>query len=52
MKYRITKVWYDEEEIIESDRPLSYSEIRNSIDENRLDCDEVQVEEMEDDEDE
>ena len=29
MRYRVTKVWYDDEEIIESDIPLSDSEIRN-----------------------
>ena len=52
MKYRVIKIWYDDEEIIESDRPLSHSEIRNRIDESRLYCDEVQVEEVEDDENE
>lgn len=49
MRYRITKMWYDDEEIIESDRPLSLSEIRNRIDESRLHCDEVQVKKMEED---
>lgn len=52
MKYRVTKVWYDDEEIIESDIPLSDSEIRNRIDENRLYCDELEIEEMENDENE
>lgn len=48
MKYKVTKIWYDDVEIIESDRPLSDSEIRNKLDETRLYCDEYEVEEMED----
>ena len=47
MKYKVTKTWYDDEEIIESDRPLSHSEIRNRIDERRLYCDDIDVEEIE-----
>ena len=49
-KSRVIKMWYDDEEIIESDRPLSQTEIRNRIDEKRLYCDEIIIEEVEDDE--
>ena len=49
-KSRVIKMWYDDEEIIESDRPLSQAEIRNRIDEKRLYCDEIIIEEVEDNE--
>lgn len=49
-KYRVIKMWYDDEEIIESYRPLSRTEIRNRIDKKRLYCDEIIIEEVEDDE--
>ena len=46
-KYKVTKTWYDDEEIIESETPLTHHEIRNRIDEQRLYCDELDVEEIE-----
>ena len=47
MKYRVIKQWYDDKEIIESDLPLTFSQIRDIIDEKRLYCDEIIVEEIE-----
>lgn len=46
-KYKVTKIWYDDTEVIEIETPLTHREIRNRIDEQRLYCDEVDVEEME-----
>lgn len=46
-KYKVTKIWYDDTEIIESETPLTHYEIRNRIDEQRLYCDELDVEEIE-----
>lgn len=51
-RYVVTKEWYSEEEVIESDVPLSIQEIRSRIDERRTFCDEVSVEEFENNEDE
>lgn len=51
-RYVVTKEWYNEEEVIESDVPLSIQEIRSRIDEGRTFCDEVSVEQLENDEDE
>ena len=44
-KYNVTKIWYDDVEIIESEVPLSQVEIRARIDEHRLYCDEIAIEE-------
>ena len=44
-KYNVTKIWYDDIEIIESEVPLSQVEIRARIDERRLYCDEIAIEE-------
>ena len=49
-RYKINKIWYDDVEIIESEVPLSKTEIRNRIDEQRLYCDEIDIEEEDDDE--
>lgn len=49
MKYLVRKEWYYEEEIIESDTPLTFSQIRSRLDEQRLYCDEITVEEIEED---
>lgn len=49
-RYKINKIWYDDVEIIESEVPLSKTEIRNRIDECRLYCDEIDIEEEDDDE--
>ena len=49
-RYKINKIWYDDVEIIESEVPLSKTEIRNRIDECRLYCDEIDIEEDDDDE--
>lgn len=43
-KYRVTKIWYDDEEIIEAN---SEDEVRKMVDERRIYCDEIQVEEIE-----
>lgn len=43
--YKVNKIWYDEEEVIESDVHLTTREIRNKIDERRIFCDELDVEE-------
>lgn len=43
--YNITKIWYDEFETIESDKPLSYLEIRRMIDEGRHYCDAIEIDE-------
>jgi hypothetical protein len=51
-RYKINKIWYDDVEIIESEVPLSKTEIRNRIDECRLYCDEIDIEEEDDDDDE
>ena len=51
-RYLVTKTWYDDEEIIESETPLDFYDIRKQIDERRLYCDEVNVEELDDDDDE
>lgn len=45
--YHIRKIWYDEYEVIESDVPLTDREIRKQIDENRIFCDEIDIEVME-----
>ena len=45
--YKVTKIWYDDTEIIKSETPLTHHEIRNRIDEQRLYCDKLDVEEME-----
>ena len=50
-RYKITKTWYDDEEIIESETPLDFSDIRKQIDERRLYCDEIDIEELDDDND-
>lgn len=44
-KHKVNKIWYDDTEIIESEVPLSQTEIRNRIDEHRLYCDEIDIEE-------
>lgn len=49
--YKVNKIWYDEEEVIESDVPLTTREIRNKIDERRIFCDELDVEEEHEEED-
>lgn len=49
-RYLVTKTWYDDEEIIESEIPLKFYDIRKQIDERRLYCDEVNVEELDDEE--
>lgn len=41
--YHVTKFWYDECEMIESDVPLSDSEVRRRIDEFRTYCDEIDI---------
>ena len=46
-KYIITKIWYDDEEIIQSETPLEFFEIRRQIDEQRIYCDEINIEEVE-----
>lgn len=43
--YHVTKIWYDEGEMIESDVPLSDSEVRRQIDECRMYCDEIDINE-------
>lgn len=43
--YKVNKIWYDEEEVIESDVPLTTREIRNKINESRIFCDELDIEE-------
>lgn len=43
-KYGVTKIWYDEEEIIEAN---SEDEVRKMVDASRIYCDEIQVEEIE-----
>lgn len=43
-KYKVTKIWYDDEEIVEAN---SEYEARRMINENRIYCDEIQVEEIE-----
>lgn len=43
--YHVTKIWYDEGEMIESDVPLTDSEVRKQIDENRTYCDEIDIDE-------
>jgi len=45
-KYVVTKIWYDEEEIIESEKSLAYHDIRSKLDERRIYCDEVNIEEI------
>ena len=47
MKYRVKKIWYDEEEIIEAN---SENEAKKMVDERRIYCDEIQVEEIEEEE--
>ena len=44
-KYRVNKIWYDEEEIVEAN---SEDEARKKVDTRRIYCDEIQVEEIED----
>ena len=44
-KYRLTKIWYDDEEIIEAN---SEDEAISKAYQQRLYCDEIQVEEIED----
>ena len=44
MKYKLTKIWYDDIEIIEAD---SEREARQLADEKRLYCDEIITEELE-----
>ena len=46
-KYKVTKIWYSDEEIIESETPLDFAEIRQKVDEKRIYCDEIDVEEIE-----
>ncbi|MDY5640985.1 MAG: hypothetical protein SPF36_07780 [Lachnospiraceae bacterium] len=43
-KYKVTKIWYDEEEIVEAN---SEDEARRMVDVGRIYCDEIQVEEIE-----
>ena len=43
-KYKVTKIWYDEEEIIEAN---SEDEARKMVDGGRIYCDEIHVEEIE-----
>ena len=45
-RYLVTKMWYNDEEIIESEIPLNFSDIRKQIDERRIYCDEIDVEEL------
>ena len=44
-RYVVTKMWYDETEIIESDTPLSESEIMSQLNTTRVYCDQIEVEE-------
>ena len=44
-KYKVTKIWYEDEEIIEA---ISEDEARKMVDERRIYCDEINVEEVED----
>lgn len=44
-KYKVTKMWYDDEEIVEAN---SEDEARKKVDEHRIYCDEIHVEEVED----
>lgn len=44
-KYKVTKIWYDNDEIIEAN---SEDEARKMVDEKRIYCDEIYVEEIED----
>ena len=43
-KYKVTMIWYDDEEIVEAN---SEDEARKKVDQRRLYCDEIQVEEIE-----
>ena len=43
-KYKVIKIWYDDEEIVEAN---SEQEARNKVDTKRIYCDEIQVEEIE-----
>ena len=47
MKYRVTKIWYNDEEIVEAN---SEDEARKKVDERRMYCDEIEVEEIEEEE--
>ena len=49
-RYLVTKTWYNDEEIIESEIPLNFSDIRKQIDECRIYCDEIDIEELDEDE--
>lgn len=49
--YEVRKMWYDDYEIVESETPLTNNEIRKRIDEKRLSCDEIYIEEVNQEED-
>lgn len=44
MKYKVTKIWYDDEEIIEANSEIEATQL---ADEKRLYCDDIIVEELE-----
>lgn len=43
-KYKVTRIWYDEEDIVEVH---SEDEARKMVDEKRIYCDEIHMEEIE-----
>ena len=50
--YYVSKAWYDEVEVIESDTFLTDREVRKLIDERRTFCDQVDIEVREEETDE